>query len=159
MRGERHMRSAGLHFVADCDIVIAADTAQFTDTHTTVGQISAIEAIDLARRIPLGAVLRMVMLGKAERLRAAKALELNMVSEVVPADRLMDRARELAHLAASTSPAATQASLQAICESFEVPLSEAYRSGYEILIRHREHPDTAEGPAAFLEKRSPVWAP
>lgn len=149
--------SAGLHFVADCDIIIASETAQFTDTHTTVGQVSAIEPIGLARRMPLGAVLRMVILGKAERLDARRALELNMVSEVVPPDQLMERALELARLAASTSPAATQTSLQAIWSSFETPLAEAYRRGYELLIRHRDHPDAAEGPAAFLEKRQPVW--
>jgi len=39
-----------------------------------------------------------------------------------------------------------------------MPLSEAYAKGYEDLVRHREHPDAAEGPRAFLEKRPAVWA-
>lgn len=148
---------AGLHFVADMDIVIASDQASFTDTHVNVGQVTALEPIGLSRRIPLGAVLRMVTLGKAERLTATQALQLQMVSEVVPEERLMERARELARIVAGVSPSAVQASLQAVWQSFEMPLPEAYERGYEMLMRHRDHPDAKEGPAAFLEKRPPLW--
>jgi len=59
----------GLHFVADSDIVICSENAQFFDTHANVGQVGALEFIGLARRIPLEAVLRMVLLGRAERPR------------------------------------------------------------------------------------------
>lgn len=150
---------AGLHFVADCDVVIASDRASFTDTHVNVGQVTALEPIGLARRIPLGAVLRLVTLGKAERLTAAKACEMHMVSEVVPHDDLIGRARELATIIAGVSPAAVQRSLQAVWQSFEMPLSQAYDIGYEMVMRHRDHPDAKEGPAAFMAKRDPVWSP
>lgn len=149
---------AGLHYVADGDIVIAADTASFVDSHVNVGQVTALEPIGLLRKVGAAAVLRMVILGKAERLSAARALDLGLVSEVVPADRLLDRAMELAGIAASASPAALQRSLKAIWESFEMPLAEAYENGWDILVRHRAHPDAKEGPAAFLEKRAPRWA-
>src|SRR5690606_24862383 len=75
--------SAGLHFVADSDIVIASERAKFTDTHVNVGQVTAIEPIALARRAPMSAVLRMMILGRAERLDAQQALAANLVSEVV----------------------------------------------------------------------------
>jgi len=149
---------AGLHFVSDFDIVIAGESASFTDTHVNVGQVTAMEPVGLARRIPLGAVLRLVTLGKAERLSASKALELQLVSEVVPDADLLARGRELASIAASVSPAAVQRSLEAVWDSFERPLSEAYDRGYEMVMRHRDHPDAAEGPAAFMEKRVPRWA-
>lgn len=150
---------AGLHFVADCDIVIASEKASFTDTHVNVGQVTALEPIGLARRMPLGAVLRLVTLGKAERLSAEKARELHLVSEVVAHDDLMARARELAAIIAGVSPAAVQRSLQAVWQSFEMPLSQAYDIGYDMVMRHRDHPDAKEGPAAFLSKREPVWSP
>lgn len=150
---------AGLHFVADMDIVIASTAAAFTDTHVNVGQVTALEPIGLARRIPLGAVLRLVMLGKAERLTAQRALELELVSEVVEPEALLPRAYELARIVASVSPRAVQLSLQAVWQSFEMPLSEAYEQGFEMLMRHRDHPDAKEGPSAFLEKRQPVWTP
>src|SRR5215470_8147455 len=45
---------AGLHFVADADVVIASNTASFLDTHVSVGQVTAIEPITLLPRIGLG---------------------------------------------------------------------------------------------------------
>ncbi len=60
-RGERRVRRRGLHFVADADIVIAASDAQFLDPHVSVGQVSAYEAIGLARKIPFEAVMRMAL--------------------------------------------------------------------------------------------------
>jgi enoyl-CoA hydratase/carnithine racemase len=148
---------AGLHFVADSDIVIASTAAQFTDTHVNIGQVTALEPIGLARRLPLGAVLRMVLLGKAERLNAEKALEVNLVSEIHSPEALLPRAYELARTIAAVSPTAVQTSLRALWGSYELPLSAAYDKGYEMLMRHRDHADASEGPAAFLEKRSPKW--
>ena len=148
---------AGLHYVADSDFVIASETASFVDTHVNVGQVTALEPIGLLRRMPLGAVLRMVVLGKAERLTAAEALGLSMISEVTAPEALIPRAMELAEIVASVSPAAVQASLQAIWQSFELPLAKAYENGFNILIRHRSHPDALEGTTAFIEKRAPNW--
>jgi enoyl-CoA hydratase/carnithine racemase len=148
---------AGLHFVADSDIVIASEAASFVDTHVNVGQVTALEPIGLLRRAPLGAVLRMVIFGKAERLSAAQALNLNIVSEVTTPEALVERAMTLGAMASAVSPASVQASLKAIWESFELPLSKAYDNGFDILIRHRAHPDALEGTTAFLEKREPVW--
>ena len=68
------------------------------------------------------------------------------------------RALELASIVAEGSPAAIEGSLRAVWESYELPLSRAYSNGFEILIRHRAHPDASEGPAAFLEKRAPIWS-
>jgi enoyl-CoA hydratase/carnithine racemase len=148
---------AGLHFVGDSDIVIASENASFTDTHVNVGQVTALEPIGLMRRMPLGAVLRMVILGKAERLSAAQAFAVDMVSEVTTFDGLIPRAMALAEIAASVSPASVQRSLKAVWEAYELPLSKAYENGFDILIRHRSHPDALEGPTAFMEKRAPNW--
>lgn len=148
---------AGLHFVADSDIVIASEAASFLDTHVNVGQVTALEPIGLMRRMPLGAVLRMVVLGKGERLSAAQALAVHMISEVTPPEALVERALALGDLAASVSPASVQASLKAVWEAFELPLTKAYENGFDILIRHRSHPDALEGTTAFIEKREPNW--
>jgi enoyl-CoA hydratase/carnithine racemase len=149
---------AGLHFVADSDIVIASENASFVDTHVNVGQVTALEPIGLLRRMSMSAVLRMVVLGKAERLSAPQALDANMVSEVTPPETLQERAMQLAEIIAGASPASVQRSLRAVWESFELPLSKAYENGFEILIRHRSHPDALEGTTAFMEKREPRWS-
>ena len=55
----------GLHFVADADIVIARVDATFLDPHVSVGQVTAYEAIALAKKSPMEAVLRMALVGRA----------------------------------------------------------------------------------------------
>lgn len=150
--------SAGLHFVSDCDFTIAADTATFLDTHVSVGQVSALEPIGLARRIPLGAVLRMVLLGRHERFDAQRAYELGLVTEVVPAGRLLDRARELAVMVAKNSPTAVRVSREVIWDSYNHPIEVAMALGFVRLRAHADHhPDAQEGPRAFLEKREANW--
>jgi len=150
--------SAGLHFIADCDFSIAAEAATFLDTHTTVGQVSALEPIGLARRIPLGAVMRMVLLGRHERLRAQRAYELGLVTEVVPDDALLERALELAANIARNSPTAIEISRQAILDSYNHPLDVALALGFVRIRAHADHhPDAQEGPKAFFEKREPQW--
>jgi len=150
---------AGLHFVADGDIVIAGEEASFVDTHVNVGQVTALEPIGLLRKTDMGTVLRMALLGKRERLTARQALDARLISEIVPQTALRDRALELANIIATASPQAVRTSLKAIWDSFELPLSKAYEHGFDLLIRHRAHPDASEGPAAFLARREPIWAP
>ena len=73
----------GLHFVADADIVIAASDATFLDPHVCVGQVTAIEMIGLAKKMPFEAVMRMALVGRHERMSAQRAYELGMVSQIV----------------------------------------------------------------------------
>jgi len=61
----------GFHWVADADIVIAASDAQFFDPHVSIGQVVAIEAIGLMRKMPVEAVMRMAFMGRYERMGAA----------------------------------------------------------------------------------------
>lgn len=149
--------SAGLHFVVDSDIVIASDRATFLDTHADLGQVSALEPIGLARKMPLGSVLRMVALGRSERLSAQRAHELGMVSEVVPHEELAERAQELARKVAELSPTTLQRSLRVIWESLDLGLEEALDRGWRVVQDHYGHPDNVEGPRAFAEKRRPDW--
>ena len=149
----------GLHFIADSDIVVCAEHATFFDTHVRLGVISGFEPVGLARRIPLEAVMRLALLGGGERMSAQQALSLGLVGEVVPMDRLMPRARELARIIAANSPTALARSKQAIWESLDVGLGEALKNTWELIRSHARHPDHREGPRAMVEKREPRWAP
>jgi enoyl-CoA hydratase/carnithine racemase len=149
----------GLHFVADGDIVIASETATFFDTHCEVGMLSGYEPVGLARKITLDAVLRMAFLGSAERMSAARAREIGLIGEVVPPDRLMERARELAAVVARQSPTALARTKRTIWQSLDHGLEEGLDLAWRELAVHSDHPDMIEGPKAFLEKRRPVWAP
>lgn len=150
---------AGLHFIADADIVISAASATFVDTHTSIGQLTALEPILMVRAgVPLTQVMRLVILGRAGRIDAQEAWRIGLVTEVVPDERLVERTQEVAELAASVSPAAVQRSIAAIWASFELPLSEAYARGQAAIVGHRGHPDALEGAKAFIEKRPPRWS-
>ena len=149
----------GLHFVADADIVIAASDAQFVDPHVSVGQVTALEAIGLARKVPFEAVMRMALLGRHERMSASAPYELGMVSQVVdPPERLHEVAQELAEKIARNSPAAMRATKRALEGALERGLTDGCRAGARELVSMWGHPDQAEGPHAFAEKREPRWA-
>lgn len=148
----------GLHFVADADIVIAASSASFTDPHVSVGQATVYETIGLLHKMPAEAVLRMAFTGRHERLGAARAYELGMLSQVVdPPERLRDAAQELGETIARNSPAAMAATKRALWQAFELGLTDACRAGTRELVGMWGHPDQAEGPLAFAERRDARW--
>ena len=150
----------GFHWVADADIVIAASDAQFFDPHVSVGQVVAMEAIGVARKIPFEAVMRMALVGRHERLSAERALALGMVSQVVdPPERLRAEAQALAEKVARNSPAAMAATKRALWGALEAGLTDACKAGARELVSMWGHPDQEEGPRAFAEKREPQWAP
>jgi enoyl-CoA hydratase len=116
---------AGLHFVADSDVVIASSAATFLDPHVSVGQVSAFETIGLARRASFSAVARLALTGAHERVSAADALRLGWVSEVVPPDQLHDAAQRLGELIARNDQTAVTAVKRALWCSLEVGLTAA----------------------------------
>jgi enoyl-CoA hydratase/carnithine racemase len=148
----------GFHFVADADIVIAASDAQFFEPHVSIGQVVALESIGLLRKIPFEAVMRMALVGRHERMGAARAYELGMVSQVVdPPEQLRDEAQQLAEKVARNSPSAMWATKRALWGALELGLTEASRAGARELVSMWGHPDQTEGPLAFAEKREPNW--
>jgi len=150
----------GLHFVVDSDIVLASRNASFMDTHVNVGMVGAIENIGLAKRMPLGAALRLTLLGKHYRLTAERAHQLGLVDELVegPGD-VLPAALEMARLLAQNSPRAVSLSKQAVWNSLEVGYGDSLEQGWSLLRSHWSHPDFREGPRAFGERREPVWNP
>jgi enoyl-CoA hydratase len=146
------------HWVADADIVLAASDAQFFDPHVSVGQVVSIEAIGLMRKMPVEAVMRMAFVGRYERMTAQRAYELGMVSQVVdPPENLRDEAQALAEKIAKNSPAAMAATKKALWGALELGLTDACRNGAKELVSMWGHPDQAEGPLAFTEKREANW--
>jgi len=149
----------GFHFIADSDLVLCSETATFFDTHVKVGLVAGFEPVGLARRIPLEAVMRLALLGGSERMDARTALSLGLVGEVVPPDRVLARARELAGMIRQHSPTALAQSKRAIWQSLDRGLDEALLHTWKIIQAHSSHPDMDEGTRAFVEKRRPRWAP
>jgi enoyl-CoA hydratase/carnithine racemase len=83
-----------------------------------------------------------------------------MLSQVVdPPERLHDEAQTLGEMIARNSPTAVAVSKRALWRALELGLTEACREGALDLAAMWGHPDQTEGPAAFAERRDPVWEP
>lgn len=150
----------GHHFVVDADIVIASRNARFIDSHVNVGMVGAIENIGLAKRLPLGTVLRMTLMGSSYRLPSERAYQLGLVDELVDTpDDARVLAQEMATQMLKNSPQAMALSKRAIWASLEQGYEQSLETGWSLLRSHWIHPDFEEGPRAFAEKREPVWNP
>lgn len=148
----------GLHQVADADLVLAAEHAVFFDTHCRVGNVFALEPVALLRRMPLAMVMQMALLPDSGRISAQRAHEIGLVNEVLPSERLLPRAQEMAREIAALSPATVQASIKAMWKSLDVGLEPAFDVAYRFVLQHQlTHPDYHEGMRAFAEKRTPQW--
>ena len=117
------------YWLNEADIVVCSDDATFFDPHVSYGLTAALEPIGLARRIPLGEALRIALLGLDERLSAERALQIGLVSEVLPRAQLWDRADEIARVIAAKPPAAIQGTVRAIWESLDATRTQALRTG------------------------------
>ncbi|MGZ4583107.1 MAG: enoyl-CoA hydratase/isomerase family protein [Mycobacterium sp.] len=126
----RGMCTAGaFYFINESDVVICSEDATFFDSHVSAGLVCALEPIGLMRRIGLGETLRIALMGNDERVSAHTALRIGLVSEVVPAERLWDRAHEIAATIAAKPPTATQGTVKAIWESLDKPYRAAMEQG------------------------------
>ncbi|MER6081751.1 enoyl-CoA hydratase/isomerase family protein [Streptomyces sp. NPDC001833] len=126
-----HGMAAGgaFYWLNEADILICSEDATFFDPHVSYGLTAALEPIGLARRVPLGEALRIALLGLDERVSAARALQIGLVSEVLPREDLWDRADDIARIIAAKPPAAVQGTVRAIWESLDSTRTQALRTG------------------------------
>jgi enoyl-CoA hydratase/carnithine racemase len=139
------------------DIVIAADNAEFFDPHVSIGLVSGREMVRLARVLPTNIAMRIALTGRHERMGAQRAYDLGMISEVVEADRLADRAREIAATVNRNAPLAVRGTRLAIRRGLDLSLHDAEVMAEAFRERVVRTDDAKEGPAAFMEKREPKW--
>jgi enoyl-CoA hydratase/carnithine racemase len=118
------------YFLNEADIIICSDDAEFFDPHANGGIVSALEPIGmLARGVPIGDVLRWALMGTEERITAATALRIGLVTEVTPRAELRSRAREIALSIAERNPIAIQGTVRAIWESLDMSRTVALQNG------------------------------
>ena len=89
--------------------------------------------------------------------RAAEALRIGLLEEVVPADQLMARAEQIAKTVAAQAPLAVAKGLEAVHSGYDLPLDDALAHEAALFGLCCGTADKAEGTSAFLEKRVPVW--
>jgi enoyl-CoA hydratase/carnithine racemase len=148
-----HCLAGGTGFMLACDIAVAKETAKFGTPEVNVGLFPMMIGALIFRNVPRKRAMEMIMLG--ERLTAAQALDMGMVTRVVPdAEFDAEVAKVLAALAAK-SPVGMKIGKQAFAAAEAMPLEEAVRFLAGKLAEVAATDDAREGITAFLEKRPP----
>ena len=147
---------AGLGIALACDIRIASEAARFSAIFKRIGMV-ATDGVAwlLPRHVGLGKTLELVYSG--DIIDAREAERIGMVDEVVPADGLMARARELAQSIADGPPLALQLSKKMIYGGLSLSYEEyLVTQQYSSLVNrtYASH-DIQEGARASKEKRPP----
>ena len=147
----------GFEVVLACDIVVAAEHAQFGLPEPKVGLVAAAGGAQrLPRQIPLKVAMGMMLTG--EPITAQRALQLGLVNEVAPRGALLEVAASWADRIADCSPLSVRATKQAALNSLDRPLEDAIAIGnYPAITELLRSEDALEGPRAFAEKRRPQW--
>ncbi|MBK9119571.1 MAG: enoyl-CoA hydratase/isomerase family protein [Phycisphaerales bacterium] len=148
---------AGCELALACDIVIAADTARFALPQTGLGIIPAAGGTQrLARCVGQAVALDMILTGRT--LSAREALQLGLVSRVVPRENCDEEALALAREIARRPPLAIRAAKAAVQRAFETPLREGLVYERQACYLLFATDDQKEGMRAFLERRPAAFA-
>lgn len=148
-------RSPGGFLLAQqCDLVVAAEHATFAVSEVKVGRGSP-WATPLSWLVPPRVAMQILLTG--DPITAARAHQVGLVNEVVPADQLRERTQQLALSIAANAPLSVLASKRTVYLSAQHHLAAAYDLADEIWEPVYLSDDAQEGPAAFREKRAPQW--
>jgi len=138
-----------------CDFTLAVPDAKFGYTEVRIGFVPAIVATFLLRQVGEKIARDLLLTGRI--FDAAEALKMGLINEIVPPEKLLDRARELAAQLAENSPLSlfnTKRLLTAHArDELDTQIEAAIRENAGI----RESADFREGISSFLEKRKPQW--
>ena len=145
---------AGSSVALACDLVLAAESARFIQSFSKVGLVPDTGGSWHLTRL-LGRARATGLALTAEPLSAARAAEWGLIWKAVPDEALMDEARELAARLARGPTFGFARTKEAIDAAASNTLDEQLELEAELMRRCGEHPDYAEGVAAFLDKRAP----
>ncbi|WP_077796379.1 enoyl-CoA-hydratase DpgD [Streptomyces sp. JHA26] len=146
----------GFELALACDIVIAAEHAEFGLTEARLGLVAGAGGVfRLSRQAPFRIAMGHLLTGR--RMTAARAHELGLVNEVVPADTLDDCLEGWLEDVLSCAPLSLRAVKEAATVSATLPLDRAFATRYAWEERRMRSRDAVEGPRAFVEKRPPKW--
>jgi crotonobetainyl-CoA hydratase len=149
----------GFELALACDLMVAAEHAEFFLPEARVGVLADAAVVRLPRRVPQAIALELLLTGR--RMGAEEALRWGLVNAVAPAGQVLDRARALAGEILKAAPLA----VAALKETLRATEALSAASGYQLMRSGRlaayqamlNSEDAKEGPRAFAEKREPAW--
>lgn len=146
----------GLELALACDIRLASDSARFGLTQVAQGIIPADGGTQrLPRIVGRGKALELLL--TADTISANEALEIGLVSRVVPAKKLADEVTELAETIADKGPIALRYLKEAVNKGMDMTLEQGLRLEADLYFLLHTTADRTEGIRSFLEKRRPEY--
>ena len=147
-----HALAGGFEVVMLCDLIVSVDSARFGIPEVKRGLFAAGGGVRLPARIPLAVAMEMGLTG--DPIDAARAKELGLINQVVPAAELRDVALALAARVSANGPLAVQATKQLMLD--EIGNGNPALLG-ELQKKVFTSEDAKEGATAFAQKRAPEW--
>lgn len=139
-----------------CDMLVASETAKFGQPEINIGVIPGAGGTQRLTRA-VGKAVAMEMILNNRTLSAREALQYGLANRVVPVERTLDEAMELAAEIAARAPIAVRMAKEMVNNAFETYLADGIaderRSFYFLFSTE----DQKEGMQAFIEKRDPEW--
>ncbi|MDE1187851.1 MAG: carnitinyl-CoA dehydratase [Pantoea sp.] len=149
----------GLEIALSADMILAADHATFALPEIRSGTVADAASIKLPKRIPYHIAMDMLLTGRW--LDAAEAHRWGFVNEILPPEKLMERAWELARLLESGPPLVYAAIKEIVRaaegQDFTTTMNKVTKRQFKSVDVLYSSEDQLEGAKAFAEKRSPVW--
>ncbi len=146
----------GLELALACDIIIASEKASFGLPEVTVGVMPGGGGTQRLPRL-VGRLKATEMILTGERIDAREAYRIGLVNRVVPADKLMEAAEEMAGKIIARSPWAVRIARQSILRGAEMHIDEAIQVDQYLSTLIFTTEDREEGARAFKEKRPPQF--
>ena len=150
-----HALAGGCGIATLCDFTLAAPEAKFGYTEVKIGFLPAIVSVFLTRQIGEKHCRDLLLTGRL--VEAGEAKQLGLVNEIVPADKLLVRAHELADTLLAASPSSITRAKHLLVSAAAAGVDHDLERAVLESARVRCTPDFKEGLAAFLEKRKPIW--
>ena len=145
------------YMLGEVDFMIAAEHATFFDPHLTFNMAAAFEPLQMTGRMPFGDLVRLTLLGSEERMSAQRALQIGLVTEVVPAAELRARAGWAAGVIAKAHPVAVQGTLRALWAGRELSRGQALGLGWAFVGLGNDPEALAQGQARFASGQRVEW--
>ncbi len=150
-----HVLAGALGVALACDLILAADTAQFGTPEINLGLFPFMIMALIYRNVPRKTANEMLLLG--ERMTADEAKTAGIVNRVVPRDELEQTTREWAQKLAGKSPVVMRLGKDAMFRQQDMALQDALEFLQSQLTIELSTEDAVEGVTAFFEKREPQW--
>ena len=146
----------GCELAMMCDLILAADTAQFGQPEITIGTIPGAGGTQrLVRAIGKAKAMELVLTGRM--MGAAEAERSGLVARVVPPEELLEEAVKVAATIAAKSRPIVAMAKDAVNAAYETSLAEGLKVERRLFYATFATADRREGMTAFVEKRSPSF--